>query len=272
MRFGEKVTAARKKKGWTQEKLAEQLQVSFQAVSLWERNESLPDTAHLLQLSKLLNCSLDDLFSEEATPQWTLDSRLFNEERMYTYVTAQARALELEQTMLALPMMREKHAGQMRKGPCPIPYMIHPLTMACHALAMGLRDDDVLSALLLHDVVEDTDTALEQLPVNEHVREAIRLVSWNSYDLPESEIDEAYYGRIAENPLACLIKCIDRCNNLSGMADGFSKKKMMNYVCRTEKYVLPLLEVVKGVPKWNNAAWLLRYQMKALLETVKRLL
>ena len=43
------------------------------------------------------------------------------------------------------------------------------------------------------------------------------------------------------------------------------------YVCRTEKYVLPLLDVVKGIPAWNSAAWLLRYQITALLETFKRL-
>ena len=272
MRLGEKITAARKEKGWTQEQLAEQLQVSFQAVSTWERNENLPDTAHLIQLSRLLNCSLDELFSEEEKPQWILNPRLFSEERMFTFVSAQARALGLEQTLKALPLMREKHAGQTRKGPSAVPYLIHPLTMACHALAMGIRDDDVLAALLLHDVVEDTGTALDQLPVNDNVREAIRLVSWNTYDLPEPEIDEAYYGNIAKNALACLVKCIDRCNNLSGMADGFSKRKMRNYVYRTEKYVLPLLEAVKSVPAWNNAAWLLKYQMTALLETFKRLL
>lgn len=84
MKIGEKIMLARKKKGWTQEQLAEQLQVSFQAVSLWERNESLPDTDHLVRLSRLLSCSLDDLLSEEAAPQWTLHARLFNEEHMYT--------------------------------------------------------------------------------------------------------------------------------------------------------------------------------------------
>ena len=35
---------------------------------------------------------------------------------------------------------------------------------------------------------------------------------------------------------------------------------------------LPLLDVVREVPAWNNAAWLLRYQMVTLLETFKRLL
>jgi len=272
MSLGTRIAKARKARGLTQEQLADQLQISFQAVSTWERDECLPDTNHLLALSKALGCALDDLFSEEEKPDWPLRSRVFNEERMYTFVSAQARALGLEQTAKALPFMRDKHAGQFRKGAEMVPYMIHPLTMACHALAMGIREDDALAALLLHDVVEDTDTALEALPVSGRVREAVRLVSWNSYDLPEPEIDDAYYGNIAKNPLACLVKCIDRCNNLCGMADAFSKKKMAGYVLSTEKHVLPLLEVIKGVPAWNSAAWLLRYQITGLLETFKRLL
>ena len=65
---------------------------------------------------------------------------------------------------------------------------------------------------------------------------------------------------------------MDRCNNLSTMATGFSDRKMVKYVKQTEEYVLPLLDVVKGVPEWNNAAWLMRYQMVTMLETFKRLL
>ena len=99
MSFGEKIIAARKKKGLTQEKLAERLNVSFQAISTWERGENLPDTGHLLELSKILGCSLDDLFSENAKPQWTLHARLFDEERMFTFVNGQVRALQLEQTL-----------------------------------------------------------------------------------------------------------------------------------------------------------------------------
>ena len=56
------------------------------------------------------------------------------------------------------------------------------------------------------------------------------------------------------------------------MADGFSGAKMAQYVVETEKYVLPLLDVIKAVPEYNNAAWLLRYQIITLLETCKRLL
>lgn len=116
MRLGEKITAARKEKGWTQEQLAEQLQVSFQAVSTWERNENLPDTVHLVQLSRLLNCSLDELFSEEEKPQWILNPRLFSEERMFTFVSAQARALGLEQTLMKILTKRNDFGKKLKRG------------------------------------------------------------------------------------------------------------------------------------------------------------
>ena len=97
-------------------------------------------------------------------------------------------------------------------------------------------------------------------------------VSYNSYPGPKAQIMPDYYRNIRNNPLACLIKCIDRVNNLSGMSYGFTRHRMIEYVVQTEKDILPLLEVIKDVPEWNQAAWLLRYQMVSLLETFKRIL
>lgn len=272
MSLGSSIANARKAKKMTQERLAEILGVSFQAVSTWERNESLPDTAHLRDLASALGITLDALFDEEKR-SWTLKQMHSDPDHMYTYLKAKAQSLHLGQTLKALPFMREKHNGQFRDGTVDqAPYQVHPLTLACHALAMGITDDDVLSALLLHDVVEDTGTKPEELPVNERTKKAVCLVSYNTYEGDKAAIKPIYYENIARDPLASLVKCIDRCNNLSCMADGFSREKMITYVIQTEKYVLPLLNIVKAVPEWNNAAWLLRYQIIALLESFKRLL
>ena len=278
MSIGNNIAAARKSNHLTQEQLAERLDVSFQAVSGWERDESLPETKKLPLLSQVLNISIDALLDESGRG-WTLLSPNFDPDHMYTYLKAKAQGLGLTQTLAALPFMRTKHEGQYRRGMVDAaPYRVHPLTLACHALAMGLNDDDVLASLLLHDVLEDTDTKPEELPSGDRVRQAVRLVSYNTYPYDESDpkgkqrIKPAYYERIAGNPLSALVKCIDRCNNLSCMADGFRRQKMKQYVTETEKYILPLLDVVKAVPEWNNAAWLIRYQMHALLETFKRML
>ena len=275
MSIGEKIAAARKAKGWSQEELGWKIEVSTQAVSKWESGKNEPDKEHLVMLSGLLGLSLEDLYSDSPAPGWTLGSPYFNAEHMYTFVKAKAQAAGLTQTLAALPFMREKHEkkNQRREG-MGVAYYVHPLTLACHALAMNIAEDNVLAAALLHDVVEDTDTSPDELPVGEEVREAVRLLSHNTYgeEKDKEKNKPLYYGNIAKNPMAALVKCMDRCNNLSTMADGFKKPKMVKYVKQTEEFVLPLLDVVKEVPAWNNAAWLMRYQMMTMLETFKRLL
>ena len=51
----------RKKSGYSQEELAERLNISRQAISKWERAESLPDTENLIALAALYGISLDEL-------------------------------------------------------------------------------------------------------------------------------------------------------------------------------------------------------------------
>lgn len=59
--FGEKLRAARKSVGLTQEQLAERLLVSRQAITKWESDKGLPDIENLKQLSALLGVSIDYL-------------------------------------------------------------------------------------------------------------------------------------------------------------------------------------------------------------------
>lgn len=61
MTTGQKIQALRKQRGLTQEQLAQRLGVSRQAVSRWELDESLPETANLLPLGEVLGVSLDIL-------------------------------------------------------------------------------------------------------------------------------------------------------------------------------------------------------------------
>ena len=51
MTMAEKLIALRKQRGWSQEDLAEQLDVSRQSVSKWESGASLPDLDRVLNLS-----------------------------------------------------------------------------------------------------------------------------------------------------------------------------------------------------------------------------
>lgn len=51
----------RRQRGLSQEELSDQLGVSRQAVSKWERAESSPDTDNLIALARLYGISLDEL-------------------------------------------------------------------------------------------------------------------------------------------------------------------------------------------------------------------
>ena len=65
MSFAENLKKIRKEKGFSQEELAEIMNVSRQAVSKWEQGGGYPEVEKLLLLSSKLNISLDSLMSEE---------------------------------------------------------------------------------------------------------------------------------------------------------------------------------------------------------------
>ncbi|MGN6275014.1 MAG: HD domain-containing protein [Solirubrobacterales bacterium] len=62
----------------------------------------------------------------------------------------------------ALEKARVAHAGQVRNGSGGMPYVEHPVRVAALLDEHGYRQE-VLAAALLHDVVEDSDTTLEEL-------------------------------------------------------------------------------------------------------------
>lgn len=65
MTIGEKIHALRKKKGLSQEYVANTIRVSRQAVSKWERDESTPDLDNVKQLIILFDVTIDYLVKEE---------------------------------------------------------------------------------------------------------------------------------------------------------------------------------------------------------------
>ena len=63
--MGQIIRRLRKERNLTQEELAEQLNITYQAVSRWENGTALPDANNILQLSKLFGVSADYLLNED---------------------------------------------------------------------------------------------------------------------------------------------------------------------------------------------------------------
>ena len=275
MSIGSQIALRRKELKLSQEALGEKVNVSFQAVSSWEREIYTPETDKLPEIAKALGTTVAWLMEEPSTqPRWEFHDEMFDIDHMYNQVKYSANALELHQTSKALLLMKKYHEGQVRKGKDRVPYIAHPLLIACHALALGLKDDDLLAAALLHDVVEDCGVTADMLDVNDRVREAVQLVSFEQKD-GESKHDAKvrYYENMKDNKRAAMVKLLDRCNNVSHMASGFNKTKIADYIDETEELVFPLLDHVKHTyPEYYNAVFLLKYQMLSVMEALKRML
>ena len=149
-----------------------------------------------------------------------MEKALFSAEKMYTYIRGYATGLEMKQTICALTYAREKHKTQKRKNG--EPYIVHPLTMACHALALGINDDVTVATILLHDVCEDCGVSPYELPVGEDVRRAVKLMTFcvEEGETKETAKDRYYAAMLSSRP-ASICKLIDRCHNVSSMAGTF---------------------------------------------------
>ena len=260
MVVGQQIAEARKAKGMTQASLADEVGVSAEAISKWEKGAYSPSGENEEKLYKVLGIPYADMDGREA--------RLFHERNMSAFLKGKFNAGNFPEATKALSFAKQMHKGQLRKPESlNIPYINHPLTMACHALAMGLDNDILLAALLLHDISEDCNVPPAELPACKEVQDIVALVTKPKCAYSESQ----YYKGIMSNPTACLVKCIDRCNNVSGMAIGFSAERIQDYIEETEKYYPKLLQIVKEQPEYNNAAWLLSYQIRSILNTAKRI-
>ena len=65
MILADKIIRLRKKNGWSQEELADKMNVSRQAVSKWEGAQTVPDLGKVLQLSELFGVTTDYLLKDD---------------------------------------------------------------------------------------------------------------------------------------------------------------------------------------------------------------
>ena len=271
MSIGANLKNLREERKFTQEQVAEALGVTFQAVSSWERDEYKPDTDKLIKLAEFYDVSVSSI-AEEKRNTFKTKETIYDWEHMKTFVKTTAMNFKLSNTLKAVDFAVEAHAGQSRKRST-TPYIYHPLNLACHALSMDIKDDAIIAACLLHDVVEDCNVKLQDLPVDDETKELVRLMTHEkTTDENRDKVMSNYYSALAANPKGALIKCIDRCNNLTTMSWGLSRERIYRMIKETEEYYPALLKSIKYTTEFNNAAWLLKYQMESMLDIYKRLM
>lgn len=230
---------------------------------------SVPYVYNLIDLAKLFDVSVSHLIEEK--PDFETDKIFYDYKHMKTYIQTYAKAHKLVNTLKALPYAVQAHDDQFLKR-SDIPYISHPLNMVCHLLAMNIDDDAIIAATFLHDVIEDCYKTIDDLPVDDEVKELVNLLTNEKVnDSNRPTMLKEYYTNISNNPKASLIKIVDRCNKLTKMSWGLSRERIFRTIKETDIYILPLLDVIKNT-EYDNAKWLLSYQINTTLDIYKRLL
>ncbi|PFR90684.1 helix-turn-helix domain-containing protein [Priestia megaterium] len=74
MRLGDQLQRLREEKNMSREELAQQINVSRQAVYKWENNKGYPDIQNLLRLSEIYETTIDELIKNDPTLQRKIDN------------------------------------------------------------------------------------------------------------------------------------------------------------------------------------------------------
>lgn len=194
-----------------------------------------------------------------------------NVEKMFTYLAGYFEGGNMVGSLKAMSFARTRHEGQTRDDGDA--YIIHPLGMACHAADIGVRNDDIFAAILLHDVVEDCGVPLDGLPFNEKVKEIVRYVTIEKRDGEEKDdMKKRYFRTMIYCPEAIIVKGLDRYNNLSTMT-AFSPARIAKNIRETEDLLLPLLKEAKEkYPEYRRIFYILRDEIENLLAVYKHYL
>ena len=147
----------------------------------------------------------------------------------------------------------EHHGGQRR--PTGAPYLEHLLeALEVLVRGAGVTDPEVLSAAVLHDVVEDTACTPSDLAAAFGARVA-EFVGWVTIPLPaagqdKAAVKEACLRRLRHAPRgAVLVKLADRASNVQTLRN-LPPAKQRSYYAQTVRHIIPLAATEPWFADW----------------------
>ena len=193
-----------------------------------------------------------------------------NVDKMYTYLRGFLVGAGMRESLKALGFARQQHSSQTRKDGTP--YIVHPLSMACYAVAMGLREDNMIATILLHDVPEDCGIRVEHLPVNDTIKYAVKHMTIQRFrtDVDKIETKCRYFNELLDSREALICKALDRYNNLSDASMSLSADAVGKNIAETEVLLMPVLKEAKTIyPDLADALFILRTNLEVLINILK---
>ncbi|MGL4760964.1 MAG: HD domain-containing protein [Sarcina sp.] len=184
------------------------------------------------------------------------------------YLKGYLRGKNYLHAIKALILAERLHAGQTRRSG--EPYIIHPVRVANGLISLGIADESMVIAALLHDVLEDTSITAKMLLNEEKLpKEAVDIIvlltKSKNYNAQE------YFGNIAGSSKAAIVKIADRCHNIATL-QFFDDQKIGKYVEDTEKYIYPLFNKIKDKePCFEDSIYYMKYHIDSIIGVVRAL-
>jgi len=152
------------------------------------------------------------------------------------YLFGFAKGANLTLFMESIRFAELAHAGQKRNNGRD--YIDHPIEACEYLINLGIRSDELLATVMLHDVIEEQPEMLNKIkpkfgPV---VFELVIQLTKS-----KGESDEKYFAGITD-PRAVIAKGVDRISTISDILDVFDNFRLRRYIQETENYVLKLLK------------------------------
>lgn len=220
--------------------------------------------------------------------------------KYYENVLEYAKKYNLRNTQIAISLAVDLHSGQFRDGGAP--YIIHPLEATNYLILLGIwgpikkknldlshdeqlaeeqsyNDLDILlSAMLLHDTLEDCKEKLpekgyefiKKYGLNPDILSFVKILTKDK-SAPDYS-SEKYFQKIGSYWQTSIMKIADRVSNCSTI-DSFNTCRMEKYVREIVKYFYPMISQTKqNFPTFSRVLTIMKYLIVAITETVAAVL
>ena len=197
---------------------------------------------------------------------------------MCTYLRGRLDGAGFEQSQKALEIARREHKDDVRKSGKP--YIVHPLSMACDAIACRGATDEIIATILLHDVCEDhhnrtrneVEQYLSSLPIGDVVRRGVLRMTIIQFENEEkAETKRRYFNELIESREAIVCKAFDRYANLNDAEGALSEEAIVKNIRETHELLMPVLKEAKYTyPELSDMFHTIRTALKRTINLMAR--
>lgn len=148
-------------------------------------------------------------------------------------------------------------------------YFTHCVDTANTLISYGIKDEDVICAALLHDIIEDVDgyneTTIEKM-FNKNVARLVMLVTKkDDLDYKQPEILNAYLENILSDKDAAAIKTADKIHNMMSLKEKTFSGRYKTAM-ETKTYYLPFFTKCGNLyPRYENLFFAARKEIETLV-------